>query len=155
MLKAGSLKNSSELAKVLAITPQAISNYKKRGEMPASLVFKFAEAYGLSVDWLLTGFGAMRKEDESPEKVSAVAIVELPASSVPGRCGQADDRVLKPDPDDPVLKPDEVIYIKKLIRILRTHRAAAAAIKASIDAFGRGPSPEPLQATEPRQEPRK
>ena len=55
MLKAGRLKNGSQLAKTLGVSPQAVSNYKKRGELPASLVFKFAEIYGVSIDWLING----------------------------------------------------------------------------------------------------
>lgn len=130
MLEAGGIRNSSELAKVLGITPQAISNYKKRGEMPTSLVFKFAERYGVSVDWLLTGSGSMMKGKGGPtEKVSVMAVIEVNADILQGK-----DRA-KNEADDPALKSEELAYIKKLIRILRTQPDAAPAIKASIDAF--------------------
>ena len=56
---AGKLKNDSAVARVLGVTPQALSNYKKRGEMPTDLVLRFANIYGLSVDWLISGEGEM------------------------------------------------------------------------------------------------
>src|SRR5574337_860433 len=58
---AGKLKNDSAVARVLGVTPQALSNYKKRGEMPTDLVLRFANIYGLSVDWLISGEGEMSK----------------------------------------------------------------------------------------------
>lgn len=67
MLYAGRLKNISALARVLNITPQALSNYKKRGHMPTDLVVKFAEIYNLSVDWLLTGEGNGQPQQKLPE----------------------------------------------------------------------------------------
>ncbi|WP_306534487.1 helix-turn-helix domain-containing protein [Geobacter sp.] len=45
----------SDLAKILEITPQAISNFKKKGKLPSDLVIKFALEHKVSVDWLLTG----------------------------------------------------------------------------------------------------
>src|SRR3989304_7419895 len=60
MKEAGKLKNESATARVLSVTPQALSNYKKRDRMPSHLVIKFASIYGLSVDWLLTGNAVYR-----------------------------------------------------------------------------------------------
>ncbi len=59
MKQAGKLKNDSAVARVLGVTPQALSNYKKRGRMPTNLIIRFASLYELSVDWLLTGKGGM------------------------------------------------------------------------------------------------
>jgi len=50
-------KTDSELARELDITPQALSNFKKKGEIPTDLVIKFADKYKLSVDWFITGEG--------------------------------------------------------------------------------------------------
>lgn len=57
MLFVGNLKNNSKLAEKLGITPQAISNYKKRSKMPSDLILKFGRLYGVSIDWLLSGQG--------------------------------------------------------------------------------------------------
>ena len=76
MREASSTKNDSGLAKVLDITPQALSNYKKRGQMPASLVIKLAEKYGCSLDWLFKG-----GEEEGKEEKKTL---ELKIESLPG-----------------------------------------------------------------------
>src|SRR3990167_2976422 len=55
MLEAARLKNHSALAADLGVTPQALSNYKRRGDFPAGLVIDFAAKHGLSIDWLVTG----------------------------------------------------------------------------------------------------
>lgn len=51
----GKLKNDSAVAKIFGITPQALSNYKKRNAIPSKMVIKFAQIYNISVDWLITG----------------------------------------------------------------------------------------------------
>lgn len=48
-------KNDTALAKILGITPQAISNYKKKGELPSSLILKFAKKFDCSIDFLVKG----------------------------------------------------------------------------------------------------
>ena len=58
MKKIGDLRNDSAIAKDLGITPQALSNYKKRDSMPTSLVVKFAEKYDCSTDELFYGLSA-------------------------------------------------------------------------------------------------
>lgn len=57
MRKAANLKNDSEVARALDITPQAMSNFKKKGDIPSDLVIRFARKFKLSVDRLLTGEG--------------------------------------------------------------------------------------------------
>lgn len=112
MLKAGNLKSGSELARAVGITPQAIFNYRKRGEVPAGLVLKFADIHGVSVDWLLTGEGEMRRD----------------LSARPG--GEAST------PSLDTLDPDEILYIGKLLKVLRAPvEFAAPAVKVSIDAL--------------------
>jgi len=56
----GLLKNDSAIAKALELTPQALSNYKKRGKMPSSLVVKFADIFDCSLDYLFKGIGEVR-----------------------------------------------------------------------------------------------
>ncbi len=54
---AGGCKNDSALARELGVTPQALSNYKKRGEFPADLAIKAADRFIVSLDWALRGEG--------------------------------------------------------------------------------------------------
>ncbi len=113
MLSAGRLTNSSQLAKVLGITPQALSNYKKRGGIPTSLLFRFASIYDVSVDWLITGEGAAFKAAERSAGYGDEAAIDLTG-----------------------LSPDEIIYIGKLLKVLRRpEKFTAMAVKVSIDAF--------------------
>lgn len=115
MLGAGELANSSQLAKVLGITPQALSNYKKRGDIPTSLLFKFADIYDVSVDWLISGSGTAFKccEDTVSYGAGDKDIMELAEFS-----------------------PDELIYVGKLLKVLRKGDShMSSALKVSIDAF--------------------
>ena len=77
MLKSGSLKNYSALARKLGVTPQAISNYRVRNHIPSDLVIKFAGLYGLSVDWLLTGQGRMKLPEYKEENVPLVFATDM------------------------------------------------------------------------------
>lgn len=63
MKKAGNLKNESAVARRLGVTPQALSNYKKRDTMPSGLILKFADMTGVSIDWLVYGGDDMERKD--------------------------------------------------------------------------------------------
>lgn len=76
MKAATGLQTDTELAKALDITPGAISNFKKRGEIPTDLVVLLAVKYKLSVDWLLTGEGEMQRgSGEKPLAVSEPGVI--------------------------------------------------------------------------------
>jgi transcriptional regulator with XRE-family HTH domain len=51
------LRNTTAIAKKIGVTPQALSNYKKRELMPLGVVLQIAVKYGMSMDWLLSGQG--------------------------------------------------------------------------------------------------
>lgn len=99
MKRAGTLKNDSAVARVLDVTPQALSNYKKRGKMPLNLVLKFVTIYNcgdgpdLSFDWLLLGKGpAPWETKKEPEGLEPLVN----------------------------LTPDELVVVGKVLRIMRT-----------------------------------
>ncbi len=124
MKLAGRLKNDSAIARVLEVTPQALSNYKKRDRMPMNLVLRFATLYHLSMDWLLTGKG------ETPKSVTDAGYVA--AEDIPpyGRMELARMSSLTN------LTEDELIYVGKLLKILRSNsKGTVTAIKCSVDAF--------------------
>lgn len=128
MLVAGKLKNYSELARTVGLSPQAISNYKKKDEIPPRLIFKFAETYNISIDWLLTGVGDMYSKMSSSERVCTIALVEKAGGKDNGCYGSAMGLA--------VLDTEEIVYVGKLLTILRsTGSVAAPAIKTNIDAF--------------------
>ncbi len=125
---AGKLKNDSAVARTLGVTPQALSNYKKRGEMPTDLVLRFAEIYGLSVDWLISGKGEMYRFGGAEQEGYLMAAEEALAY---GR-----------DPSQKgcnffgVLDPDEIIIVGKLLKVLRSaDENLSSALKCTIEAF--------------------
>ncbi|MBI5969711.1 MAG: helix-turn-helix domain-containing protein [Deltaproteobacteria bacterium] len=119
MLEAGKFRNATQVARFLGVSPQAISNYRKRGELPASMVIKFAIRRGVSVDWLLTGKGGAEAGFESSNLSCAIALIKAPADI---------SRLA-------VLTPEEVVYVGKLLAILRRKESIAAqAVKMNIDA---------------------
>lgn len=128
---AGKLKNDSAVARVLGVTPQALSNYKKRGEMPTDLVLRFAGIYGLSVDWLITGEGEMYKAGRGGEFERKSYMIAAEDTSAYGKEGYQ-----RTSGDMGGLSPDEIIYVGKLLKILRgSNPSTSAAIKYSVDAF--------------------
>lgn len=107
---AGRLKNDSAVARALDITPQALSNYKKRGEMPSNLIIEFSEKFGISIDWLVTGAGEVYRRASAAEES-------------PSYAGGAEP-----------IDPEEIIYIGKLLKIVRAEdKSHSSAIKNAID----------------------
>ena len=131
---AGKLKNDSAVARVLGVTPQALSNYKKRGEMPTDLVLRFANIYGLSVDWLITGKGNVYRFGVKPEETEREGYVIAAEEAASYGRDNHSSRCL----DFGVLTPDEIIYVGKLLKVLRNpNKERALAIKCTVDAFVR------------------
>lgn len=108
---AGRLKNDSAVARALDITPQALSNYKKRGEMPSNLIIEFSERFGISIDWLVIGTGDVyRRGSAAAEEGAAYS-------------GKAES-----------IDPEEVIYIGKLLKVIRAEdKSHSSTIKNAID----------------------
>ena len=120
---AGKLKNDSAVARTLGVTPQALSNYKKRGEMHTDLVLRFAGIYGLSVDWLITGQGQMY--NASPQRMRRL----IPRA----RRKRPDPRSTAKTPDFSALTPDEIILMSN--PKIPGATGHATAIKYSVDAL--------------------
>lgn len=126
---AGKLKNDSAVARVVGVTPQALSSCKKRGEMPSDLVLKFSNIFSLSLDWLLTGEGAMYKGPKAAGKQPG----GHGASWERGReSGSGAERVFGFE----VTSHEEIQYVNRLLNILRSgDKKDATAVKRAIDAF--------------------
>ncbi len=128
MKRSANLKNDSRVAQALGVTPQALSNYKKRGRLPSDLILRFAELFGVSVDWLLTGEGRMFRRPSAARPAllaqEGVAVYEKQITGLEGLTGLLD------------IHPDELIYVGKLLKILRSaDKSTASLIKWSLDAF--------------------
>lgn len=112
---AARLKNDSAVARALEVTPQALSNYKKRGEMPSGLVLDFSERFGVGLDWLISGAGEVFKPGKAP------AAGESPA----------------PYPNDkPSPEAEETAYVNKLLKVLRSpDESHSRSMKSAIDSL--------------------
>jgi len=129
---AGRLKNDSAIARSLGVTPQAMSSCKKRDELPSAMIFKFADIFGLSLDWLLTGQGEMYRPNRATEDASAQGGGQGAAAGTQQR-----PPAVRPERLGFVLKErDEVEYVKRLLRILQSgDSGSSTAIKSAIDSF--------------------
>lgn len=133
MKRSGRLKNDSKVARCLKVTPQALSNYKKRGAMPSDLIIRFATLYGLSVDWLLTGTGDMRKDGQEPVEGYEADFSAAFSFANEDQYSYGKSLISSSDID-----PDELIYIGKLLKLLREgEEPVQIAIKSSLDAMAK------------------
>ncbi|MBI5902940.1 MAG: helix-turn-helix domain-containing protein [Deltaproteobacteria bacterium] len=128
MFKAGNMRNYSEIAKGLGISPQAISNYKRRGEISSGIILKFAKTFGVSVDWLLTGEGEVyQKEYLYPKTTGGIGAYST---------GSEKPKIHYASEGPFFIEREEIVCIDKLLKIMRCPQMdAVQAIKLSIDAF--------------------
>ena len=130
MKEAGSLKNDSALARKLGVTPQALSNYKKRGRLPAGLIIKFASLYAVSVDWVLTGKGAVYREGGGSASTLFGFVETVGVGS--GAAGVGEVKVTGISE----LSPEEMVCVGNLMKVLRSGNVAASeAARAMVDAI--------------------
>ena len=57
LLQGAGLRRDSQLAELLGVSPQAVSQARRKGRIPDGWVLKIAEQFGLSTDWLFFGKG--------------------------------------------------------------------------------------------------
>ena len=57
LLQGAGLRNDRQLAEILGVTPQAVSQARRKGRIPDGWVLKIASQYGLSTDWIFFGKG--------------------------------------------------------------------------------------------------
>lgn len=127
---AGKLKNDSAVARVLGVTPQALSNYKKRGELPSDLVIRFAGIYNLSLDWLINGDGDVyRTGYEPPENEHGIPMMHEGVAIYGSMASKRRTNKI-------LLTREEIICIGKLIIVLgSTNKSVVKVLKLNIDAL--------------------
>lgn len=65
----------TDLANFLTISSSSITGAKERGNWPIEWAFKVSQAYNVSIDWLLTGAGEMRREERpAPEYIAEATV---------------------------------------------------------------------------------
>ena len=77
LLQGAGLRNDRQLAEILGVTPQAVSQARRKGRIPDGWVLKIASLYGLSTDWIFFGKG--------DGQAGAATAGETPAPQVDGQ----------------------------------------------------------------------
>ena len=67
------VKNDSQLCDVTETPRATLGNWRNRDSVPYSLCVAVAESKGISLDWLLTGEGAMRRSTPDANPVEAAS----------------------------------------------------------------------------------
>lgn len=130
MFKTGKMRNYSEIARRLGVSPQAISNYKRRGKISPRIILEFAKTFGVSVDWLLTGEGDIYQKEYLYSKTTGGMGADF--------TGAEKSKIHDANEGPAFIEPEEIVYIGKLLKIMRLpERDAVQAIKLTIDAFYR------------------
>ena len=71
-----SAKSDADVARGLGVSPQALSTFKKQGKFPSDLLIKYCLVHQLSIDWLLTGEGQMKRgKEEKPSMVCEKPVI--------------------------------------------------------------------------------
>lgn len=146
---AAGLKNDTAVAGKLGVTPQAISNCRKKGNIPPDHVVRFAELFGLSVDWLLTGRGRMER-DWGVEAGGEGREGEEGGARRPWRPGGLGPQTplgvaaygitggewARGVPSISALSPDEIICVGRVLKILRgSNRSNVEALKHFVNSL--------------------
>lgn len=66
------VKNDSQLCDAIDTPRATLGNWRNRDSVPYSLCVSVAESKGISLDWLLTGEGAMRRSTDEVRSVESV-----------------------------------------------------------------------------------
>ena len=70
LLQGAGLRRDSQLAELLGVSPQAVSQARRKGRIPDGWVLKIAEQFGLSTDWLFFGKGPGPDAQEAPAEAA-------------------------------------------------------------------------------------
>ena len=71
LLQGAGLRRDSQLAELLGVSPQAVSQARRKGRIPDGWVIKVAAQFGLSTDWIF--FGKTPNGDVSAVDASAMS----------------------------------------------------------------------------------
>ncbi len=77
LLQGAGLRRDSQLAELLGVSPQAVSQARRKGRIPDGWVLKVADMFGLSTDWIFFGRG----EGPVPSADEAAPKQKTPAAS--------------------------------------------------------------------------
>lgn len=70
--EATELKTLTNLAKLIEITQQSVSERKKKNEFPIEWAYKISRKYEISIEWILTGEGNKNKNEGIDEYIAEI-----------------------------------------------------------------------------------
>ena len=74
-------ENDSQLAEILGLSSSGFANIKKRGSLPYERFEQLCNSRNVSMDWLLTGDGAMWRGEPADRQMAA--LIELVSALQP------------------------------------------------------------------------
>lgn len=74
--------SDNSVAETLNLSRSAFSERKKRGSIPYEELSIFSEQEGLSLDWLLTGEGPMKRESKVSEELASYSVGDSELSEI-------------------------------------------------------------------------
>lgn len=91
------LDSDTQLAKILGRAGSSVSNWRVRGNVPIDECIRFAQRYGVSLDWLIlgsesvanaalsgTGYSTIGIDKKTPEGYTPIAMYDIEASAGTG-----------------------------------------------------------------------
>ena len=78
LLQGAGLRRDSQLADLLGVTPQAVSQARRKGRVPDGWVLRLASRFGLSTDWIYFGRGPAQPAPFSSSSSTLYGEAELP-----------------------------------------------------------------------------
>lgn len=92
MLRVAGLKRDAQLAALLGVSPQAISQARKKDRVPESWLIRMASRYRLPIEWLLTGEdgGGTSELPPAPAACPSISRSASPPRRVEGDAPQVD-----------------------------------------------------------------
>lgn len=73
LLQGAGLKRDAQLAELLGVTPQAVSQARRKGKIPDGWILKVASRFDLSTDWVFFGRGNPRPDAAANTLTSALS----------------------------------------------------------------------------------
>ncbi len=73
LLQGAGLRRDSQLAELLGVSPQAVSQARRKGRIPDGWVLKVAAQFGLSTDWIFFGKEPRQGSSEASSSENAVS----------------------------------------------------------------------------------
>ncbi len=105
LIQGAGLKRDSQLAALLGVTPQAVSQARRKGRIPDGWILKVASRFHLSTDWIFFGPGTGDAKETSQAKIAPEPVTLTRYAETPLPSGKAPDPRSRQEVMDMALVP--------------------------------------------------